>query len=117
MHMTVFIQLAQSSEGHGLIVRVMASILAQCCLCQTDDNEDMATKVDQLAALQVATFDQANCWIQLLKVWFHHHHNRSDAAERSMQQAIELGLSSDWSPALTFPCHAHSAGIVSPEYA
>ena len=98
-----FIQLAQSSEGHGLIdQQVMASILAQCCLCQSGDHEDMATKVDQLAALQVATSNQASCWIQLFKAWFHHHQNRSDAAERSMQHAIKLGLASDWNPALTF---------------
>ena len=54
--------LAVSSEGHGLIDRqVRASVLAQCCLCPSlSEHQRMAAEINRLAALQVATSDQAN---------------------------------------------------------
>ena len=95
--------LAQSSEGHGLIDRqVMASVLAQCCLCHLSEHQHLGAEIDRLAALQVAASDQASSWIHLLKVWFHHHHDRTDQAKKSMEQALNLGLSSDWNLGLAF---------------
>lgn len=97
-----FQSLAQSCEGRGLIDRqVMASVLAQCCLCLKGETQSVATEVDRLAALQEASSEQASAWVLLLRVWHHQHHNRLELAEKSFQQALDLGLRTDWNPSLT----------------